>query len=30
MVQWHGWLNALGFAGLGIIGWSFVLFDTDS
>ena len=24
MVQWHGWLNALGFAGLGIIGWSLV------
>jgi len=24
MVQWHGWLNAIGFAGLGILGWSFV------
>ena len=24
MVQWHGWLNALGFAGLGILGWNFV------
>lgn len=26
MVQWHGWLNALGFAGLGVLGWSFVSF----
>lgn len=24
MVKWHGWLNALGFAGLGILGWIFV------
>lgn len=24
MVQWHGWLNALGFAGLGVLGWNFV------
>lgn len=30
MVQWHGWLNALGFAGMGIIGWNFVRFDSDS
>jgi len=29
MVQWHGWLNALGFAGLGIVGWNFVIIDTD-
>lgn len=28
MVQWHGWLNALGFAGLGIVGWNFVVNDT--
>lgn len=30
MVQWHGWLNALGFAGLGIVGWNFVIFDVDA
>jgi hypothetical protein len=29
MVQWHGWLNALGFAGLGIIGWNLVTINTD-
>ena len=29
MVQWHGWLNALGFAGLGIVGWNFVIINTD-
>ena len=25
MVQWHGWLNALGFAGLGVLGWNLTL-----
>lgn len=30
MVQWHGWLNALGFAGLGILGWSFALSNEES
>lgn len=25
MVQWHGWLNALGFAGLGVLGWNIVM-----
>lgn len=25
MVQWHGWLNALGFAGLGVLGWNLVM-----
>ncbi len=24
MVQWHGWLNAIGFAGLGVLGWAIV------
>jgi hypothetical protein len=30
MVQWHGWLNAVGFAGLGILGWSFVSVEKQS
>lgn len=24
MVQWHGWFNAFGFAGLGLLGWNMV------
>lgn len=25
MVHWHGWLNAMGFAGLGVVGWNIVM-----